>query len=72
MIMSSLAKEGFSAGQNNVDEVLRHLWLKREYANSKLHLAEQTIKKMSGGDTRLALQVNILFFPVRDYTSTPV
>ena len=57
MIMSSLAKEGFSAGQNNVDEVLRHLWLKREYANSKLHLAEQTIKKMSGGDTRLALQV---------------
>ena len=57
MIMSSLAKEGFSAGQNNVDEVLRHLWLKREYANSKLHLAEQTIKKMSGGDAKLALQV---------------
>ena len=56
-IMSSLSKEGFSPGQNSVDEVLRHLWWKREHANSKLHLAEKTIKKMSGGDTKLALQV---------------
>ena len=57
MIMSALAKEGFIPGHNSVDEVLRHLWWKREHASSKLHLAEKTIKKMSGGDTKLALQV---------------
>ena len=57
MIMLSLAKEGFSVGQNSVDEVMRHLWLKRQYVISKLHLAEQTIKRMSGGDVKLALQV---------------
>lgn len=57
LIMSSLAKEGFGPGKNSVDEVLRHLWWKREHASTKLHLAEKTIKKMSGGDTKLALQV---------------
>lgn len=57
MIMLSLAKEGFSAGQSSVDEVIRHLWWKREYSNSKLRLAEKAIKKMNGGDAKLALEV---------------
>ena len=56
-IMTSLAKEGFSPGSSSVDEVIRHLWWKKEYADSKYHLAEKTIKKMSSGDTKLALRV---------------
>ena len=57
MILSSLANEGFSPGQSSVDEVIRHLWWKREHADSKLHLAEKTIKKMNSGDAKTALQV---------------
>jgi len=57
MIMSSLAREGFSPGQSSVDEVIRHLWWKREYSNGKLRLAEKAIKKMNGGDAKLALEV---------------
>ena len=55
--MSSLAREGFSPGQSSVDEVIRHLWWKREYSNGKLRLAEKAIKKMNGGDAKLALEV---------------
>ena len=56
MIMASLAKEGFIPGQSIVDEVIRHLWWKREHSAGKLRLAEKAIKKMSGGD-KLAFQV---------------
>ena len=56
MIMASLAKEGFIPGQSGVDEVIRHLWWKREHSAGKLRLAEKAIKKMSGGD-KLAFQV---------------
>lgn len=57
IIMEALEAEGYGPNQATVDEVIRHLWWKKEHISGELQTAKQTLSKTLGKDHFQIVQV---------------
>lgn len=58
IIMEALEAEGYGPNQATVDEVIRHLWWKKEHICGELQTAKQTLSKTLGKDHFQVVQVS--------------
>eukprot|EP00117_Sycon_ciliatum_P020645 scpid4505/ scgid18331/ len=56
IIIEALEREGFGPTQATADEVIRHLWWKKETASEQFVAADSALKSMPGGDPRQAIE----------------
>ena len=57
IITEALEAEGYGPNQATVDEVIRHLWWKKEHIFGELQTAKQTLSKALGKDQYQVVQV---------------
>lgn len=60
LITEALDKEGFGPTQASADEVIRHLWWKKEHTQQELTKTEMSLKRVMSGDQHKLLQVGDL------------
>lgn len=60
IITEALEAEGYGPTQATVDEVIRHLWWKKERIFGELQTAKQTLNKTLGKDQFQVVQVRYL------------
>ena len=57
LITEALEEEGYGPTQATVDEVIRHLWWKKEHVQKELQSTKETLSKAIGEDQYKQLQV---------------
>ena len=57
LITKALEAEGYGPNQATVDEVIRHLWWKKEHISGELQTAKQTLNKALGKEQHQLIQV---------------
>lgn len=58
IITEALEEDGYGPSQATADEVIRHLWWKKEHVCGELQTTKQTLKKTLGREQYQALQVS--------------
>lgn len=57
LITEALEREGYGPTQATVDEVIRHLWWKKEHFYKELQSSKETLTKVMGVDQWKQMQV---------------
>ena len=57
LIIEGLEDEGYGPTEATADEVIRHLWWKKEHVKGELYNTKQTLKKVLGGDQYNIIEV---------------
>ena len=57
VISEALERDGYSPSESTAEEVIRHLWWKKEHVRGELQNTRQTLKKIMGGEQHKALEV---------------
>ena len=60
IITEVLEAEGYGPNQATIDEVIRHLWWKKEHIFGELQTAKQTLSKTLGKDQFQVVQVSTM------------
>lgn len=58
LIIKALTEEGYGPSQATGDEVIRHLWWKKEHTRSELVTTREKLKKTVGDKQYKALQAS--------------
>ena len=58
LIIEALEEEGYGPTQATADEVIRHLWWKKEHSKGELQNTKQTLKRVIGSEQYHAIQVS--------------
>ena len=58
LIIEALEDDGYGPTQATADEVIRHLWWKKELVRGELQSTKQTLKRVVGSEQYQAIQVS--------------
>lgn len=60
IISEALEAEGYGPSQATIDEVIRHLWWRKEHVSTELKVANEKLKKCLGLEEYEAMQVSCM------------